>query len=133
MTRTFTNTMSCRDGRIDPDRSLHMQKREEAVLTYLQKRKAALSDEYAYRIDPNAWVTKYTDELKWRMECETGDVKLYMQDATNVKGSADWVEVVHGSRRMIALHHQESELIQQGIDIPLLAFQSNASIARGNR
>ncbi|KAK7682015.1 hypothetical protein QCA50_014979 [Cerrena zonata] len=129
----FDNTICCRDGAIDPHRSTGMKSREDKELQYLQRRKVALSDEYAYRSDPNAWVSKYMKELSGRIDSELRDIRLYFKEAPDARDSAYWMEAVHGSRRMIALHHQERELIEQGSDIPLLAFQSRMSIPYGNR
>ncbi|KAK7684486.1 hypothetical protein QCA50_005664 [Cerrena zonata] len=129
----FNNTICCRGGALDPDRSIDMKTREDKVIKYLQGWKVSLSDKYAYRSDPNGWVSKYVEELSCRIDAELRDVLLYLDQPSDVQGSAKWMEVVHGSRRMIALHHQERELILQGLDIPLLAFQSCVSIPYGNR
>ena len=106
-----------------------MKKREDSVVSYLQRRKAEYSNKYASRNDPNAWVEKYVEELTQRIDCEAEDIHLYLKDTSVV--FSDRFEVVHGSRRMIALHHQERELIQQGIEVPSLAFEANVSIACG--
>lgn len=131
--RTFHNTICCRDGALDPHRTAGMKSREDKEVQYLQKRKVALSDEYAYRSDPNAWLPKYTRELSSRIASELQDIRLYFNEAPDARNSAYWMEAVHGSRRMIALYHQEKELTEQGPDIPLLAFQSRMSIPYGNR
>lgn len=114
---------------MDPQRSDEMKKREDSVLSYLQRRKVDYSDKYAYRNDPNAWIEKYVDELTQRIDCEASDIHLYLKDPSVT--SSNRFEVIHGSRRMIALHHQERELILQGIEMPSLAFEENASIAQG--
>lgn len=90
---------------MDPERSDEMKKREDSVLSYLKRRKAEYSDQYKYRNNPNTWVEKYVDELTQRIDCEAGDVHLYLKDpSVNFSNQA---AVVHGSRHMIALHHQK--------------------------
>lgn len=110
-----------------------MKCREDKALQYLQKVKVSLSDDYSYRRDSNGWVGKYVEELTWRINSELQDIQLFLEQRSDTRGSQNWQEVVHSSRRMIALHHQERELIQQGPDIPLLAFRSRRSIPYGNR
>ena len=127
--RIFTNTICRRDSAKDPQRSEQMKERENSVLNYLKRRKAEYTDKYAYRNDPNAWIEKYVGELTERIECETGDIRLFLKDPSVTPSNL--LEVVHGSRRMIALHHQERELILQGVEIPSVAFEAKASIAQG--
>ncbi|KAK7677664.1 hypothetical protein QCA50_019355 [Cerrena zonata] len=127
----FKNTLYRKDGALDPDRSTCMTYREGITVKYMQFRRTSLSDEFSGQNDPNGWINEYMSELVQHNDIELREIRRYLKVTSDVKGSSDWNEMVHGARRLIAVCHQEKELIMQGIDIPLLAWQSNASIAQG--
>lgn len=123
--------MCRKDSAMDPDRSKHMAYCEGLTVKYLLFLRTSISDEYAYRSDPNTWIDEYVAEITSLNECDLRDARRYLDETSEPKGSSEWFERVHGWRRLIALRHQERELILQGLDIPLLARQSNTSIAQG--
>lgn len=129
--RTFKNTMCRKDGATDTDRSQHMAYCEGLTVKYLQFLRTSISDKYAYQSDPNMWINEYVAEIVSLNELDLRDARQYLAGTSEPKGSSEWFEMIHGWRRLIALRHQERELILQGLDIPLLARQSNTSIAQG--
>lgn len=131
ISRLFKNTICRKDGALDPDRTPRMIYREDLTVKYCQFLRLSFADEHALRDDPDAWIEEYLEELASQIELELRAALRYIEVTSEVKGSAEWNEMVHGWRRLIALRHQERELIKQGLDIPLLARQSNASIAQG--
>ena len=92
-----------------------------------------LADEYALRTDPSRWVDEYITDLTDTIKTHLLDNRTFMEKNNNIKGSLVWHETIHRARRLIGMFHQERELITQGLDIPLLALESNVSIAGGNR
>lgn len=125
--------MCCKDGSIDPDRTASMKEHEEELLHNLQKHRTTLADEYALRDNPSGWVDEYISDLTGAIESHLLDTRRFIEKNTSIKNSEFWDQKVHGERRLIGLFHQERELIKQGLDVPLLALEANASILHGNR
>lgn len=105
--------------------------REGVTVKYLQWYKSSLPNEYADQCNPGGWLKEYVDELTDQINIELRSIHQYFERTSDVKDSPDWTEMVHSTRRLIALRHQERELITQGINIPLLALQSNMTIGQG--
>ena len=99
----------------------------------MQRHRTWLADKYAIRSDPTRWVDEYVTDLTDTIKTHLLDNRTFMESNSGIKGSATWCETIHRARRLIAMFHQERELIQQGLDIPLLALESDRSIAGGNR
>ena len=125
--------MCCRDGSIDADRTESMKQHEGKMVLYMQRHRTMLSDQYALRDDPSRWVDEYVADLADTIKSHLADNRTFMEKNQHMKGSMLWNETIHRSRRLIALFHQEKELIKQGLEIPHLALESNVSIAGGNR
>ena len=92
-----------------------------------------LADEHALRDDPSGWIVEYVADLTDTIKTHLLDNRTFMEKNDNIKGSQIWDETTHRARRLIGMFHQERELIQQGLEIPHLALESNMSIAGGNR
>ena len=125
--------MCCRDGSQDPDRTERMRKREDQMVVYLQNERSRLSNEIPDEGIPDNWVNAYREMLTDMIESNVRDIRRYMSRTTDSSDSLTWKETVHVARRSIALLHQEEELISQGLDYSLLAYQADMSIPHGNR
>ena len=125
--------MCCRDESIDPDRTDSMKQHESKMVLYMQRHRSMLADQYALRPDPSRWVDEYVTDLTDTIKTHLLDNRTFMEKNLSIKGSTTWCETLHRARRLIGLFHQEKELIMQGLDIPLLALETNRSIAGGNR
>lgn len=128
--------MSCCGGGLDPDRTEDMEEQEHILVLVLQDMRAEYIAEHSDSVEEssdNGWIEKYVDRIKKQIEFELSDARGYIHENVEKKGSVTWKEVVHTFWRRTALYHQEMELIQQGVDIPLLAVHSDSSIGNGNR
>ena len=125
--------MCCRDGSTDPDRTESMKQHEKKMVLYMQRHRTWLADQYALRTNPDSWVDEYISDLTSTIETHLLDNRTFMEKNASIKGSSTWEETVHRARRLVGMFHQERELTKQGLEIPLLALESNMSIAGGNR
>ena len=108
-----------------------MEEEEHVFISILQDTRTECIADYVGAGD--GWIEAYVNRIKKQIKLELSEVEQYLHENAEMKGSMKWKETTHTFRRRIALHHQEMELIQQGVDIPLAAVHVGTSIANGNR
>ncbi|KAK7683802.1 hypothetical protein QCA50_013178 [Cerrena zonata] len=129
--RIFENHICRKSGVLDSEYTADMVDDELHLIEDLQDSRVSESSSY-FREHPDAdedgWIPTYTNQMEKRLlkEAEWGRRTAHLH-----KEGKESREHVHAMRRRVAIIHQEIYLLRQGLEVPTLAVDANASVACG--
>lgn len=118
---------------MDPERTAAMKKEEGQVIVDLNAIRARMC--FLYERDgyehPSVWIEPYLKDVQGSLDVELMWIRRWMLANVSIKGSPGWKEKVHARRRIIAIYHQEINLLQQGAEVPWMALERDECLMVG--
>ena len=132
MTRVYTNSI-CRRGVQDPERTVSIINAETSCWNELVPlRDALLDSEESGNLNDNK-LTQYIALVQSKLEKQHQYTLKWLTESKGVMKADSYCRVRHGRRRILAMYHQELELLKQGPEILRLAYADGDTIIQGIR